>query len=82
MEYTYEILYHFTCPSCKGWWSYASEDSVMLMKSITGKGQGIYCMHCGHKSAPHIKEGFVLNNRQTQQPSPHSEKRDVKESIF
>ena len=28
IECTYEMIFHFNCPSCKGWWSHATDFSV------------------------------------------------------
>jgi hypothetical protein len=38
-----EILYHFSCEECKGWWSIAMENF------IGAKGREWYCPWCGVK---------------------------------
>ncbi len=35
-----EIIWHFSCYDCKGWWSIAATDGWEPQKSI-------YCPHCG-----------------------------------
>jgi hypothetical protein len=35
-----EILYHFVCEKCKGWWSIALTDAWKPSK--------LYCPHCGY----------------------------------
>ena len=37
-----EILYHFTCNSCKNWWSIAMEKTGWKPKKM-------WCPHCGCK---------------------------------
>lgn len=37
-EYYVETLHHFTCPSCKGWWSIAMEETNRV---------DWYCPWCG-----------------------------------
>ena len=37
-----EILYHFTCKSCKNWWSIAMEKPEWKPKEM-------WCPHCGYK---------------------------------
>jgi len=66
IEYTFEILYHFTCLQCKNWWSY----SVTLSNNkgvYNIDGRPIYCMHCGTEGKAMIKKGFdeLLNNQNT-----------------
>jgi transcription elongation factor Elf1 len=39
---TKEILWHFTCDSCRNWWSVSAIDS-------NWKPRKQYCSHCGHK---------------------------------
>lgn len=36
---TKEIIWHFTCKMCKGWWSIAASDNW--------KPKQLYCPHCG-----------------------------------
>ena len=52
IEYTYEMLYHFTCPSCKRWWSYAISWGHEI------EGIEVSCMHCGEKGILKLKSGF------------------------
>jgi|TARA_B110000438_G_scaffold122320_1_gene119442 hypothetical protein len=68
-DYTIELLYHFNCGSCQGWWSYATTpgqpivdqntrlivgDKITLSKEIE-----IHCPHCGHLKSAKIKDGFL-----------------------
>ena len=68
-DYTIELLYHFNCGSCQGWWSYATTpgqpivdqntrlivgDKITLSKEIE-----IHCPHCGHLKSTKIKDGFL-----------------------
>jgi hypothetical protein len=68
-DYTIELLYHFNCGSCQGWWSYATTpgqpivdqntrlivgDKITLSKEIE-----LYCPHCGHYKSSKIKDGFL-----------------------
>ena len=48
-EYTTEILYHYVCGKCKGWWSYASTDITRTEKNIKWQGTAgkMCCPHCG-----------------------------------
>jgi len=41
LRITSEIIWHFTCDSCKNWWSISSMDGW--------KPKKLYCPHCGHK---------------------------------
>ena len=57
-EYTVEILYHFTCGSCKNWWSYAltsimGEDDEWQTK---GPERSVFCPHCGDSADVEIKK--------------------------
>jgi hypothetical protein len=67
-DYTIELLYHFNCGSCEGWWSYATMpgqpivdqntrlivgDKITLSKEIE-----LHCPHCGHYKSAKIKDGF------------------------
>ena len=70
-DYTIEILYHFNCGECKGWWSYATTPGQPIIdqntKLIVGdkmflyEGIDVYCPHCGHCENTKIKEGFLDN---------------------
>ena len=66
---TIELLYHFNCGSCQGWWSYATTpgqpivdqntrlivgDKITLSKEIE-----IHCPHCGNLKSAKIKDGFL-----------------------
>ena len=47
MNYSKETIWHFTCYSCKGWWSIAASDN---WKPPPAKGNwtiNLYCPHCG-----------------------------------
>ncbi len=37
--FTREVIFHFTCEDCKGWWSIASH--------YKWKPKKLYCPHCG-----------------------------------
>lgn len=39
-KYFVETLHHFTCPSCKGWWSIAMEENSR---------NNWFCPHCGEE---------------------------------
>jgi len=70
-DYTIEILYHFNCGECKGWWSYATTPGQPIIdnntKLVVGdkmflwEGLDIYCPHCGHCESTVVKEGFLEN---------------------
>ena len=78
-DYTIEILYHFNCGECKGWWSYATTPGQPIIdhntKLIVGdkmflyEGIDIYCPHCGHCENTKIKEGFLENFSDEQKAS-------------
>jgi predicted metal-binding protein len=67
-DYTIELLYHFNCGECKGWWSYATTPGqpIIDQNSKCLKGDRLYlsdeiemnCPHCGHLSLIDIKDGF------------------------
>ena len=42
-KYTQETIYHFTCGSCKNWWSYASTEEIPDEHEM-------FCPHCRHKA--------------------------------
>ena len=42
MNYSKETIWHFTCESCKGWWSIAASDDYQ--PSIF---ENLYCPYCG-----------------------------------
>jgi hypothetical protein len=42
VSYSKETLWHFTCESCKGWWSIAASDDWTPSAS-----RKLYCPHCG-----------------------------------
>ena len=44
MASSIEILYHFSCNECKGWWSIAVENFM------GAKARQWYCPWCGEKS--------------------------------
>ncbi len=58
-QFAIEILYHFNCGSCKGWWSYAltpESPTQHLAWGMSGKFQ--HCPHCGAEAESEIKENF------------------------
>tara|TARA_B100001750_G_scaffold26415_1_gene17483 strand:+ start:489 stop:710 length:222 start_codon:yes stop_codon:yes gene_type:complete len=69
IEYTFELLYHFTCKQCKNWWSYSITPSSNKV-SFNIDDRPIHCMHCGTKGKAIIKKGFdsLLKN---QNPKKH-----------
>ena len=46
MKSSVEVLYHFTCDSCKNWWSIAMEKHGWNPKEM-------WCPHCGSKQKEH-----------------------------
>ena len=59
-EHNVEILYHFTCGRCKGWWSHAhtpdmNEEGDFETEPPT---KLMYCPHCGEDGKVKIKKGF------------------------
>ena len=67
IEYTIEILYHFTCSTCQHWWSYAMTPTNNKM-SLNIEDRIINCMHCGNKGEALIKKGFseLLDKKKNQ----------------
>ena len=73
-DYTIELLYHFNCGSCQGWWSYATtpgqpivdkSSNLMVGDKITLSEEiELHCPHCGHCKSAKIKDGFfdVITN--------------------
>jgi hypothetical protein len=60
IEYTHEILFHFTCPQCKRWWSYAADDSTWhSLVEKTLPQDPITCMHCGYTSCIAEKKDII-----------------------
>jgi len=58
-QFTIEILYHFNCGKCKGWWSYALTPEYKFQHlgwGMSGKFQ--HCPHCGAEAESEIKENF------------------------
>ena len=45
MHYSKEIIWHFTCYSCKGWWSIAASEDHKTLAPVAYKN--LYCPHCG-----------------------------------
>jgi len=46
IEFSKEVVYHFTCPSCKLWWSIALQDTDDKVVN-----REFYCPWCGDKHA-------------------------------
>ena len=44
MNYSKEILWHFTCKFCKGWWSMSATDGWEAPGLAV---KNLYCPHCG-----------------------------------
>jgi len=67
-DYTIELLYHFNCGSCQGWWSYATTpgqpivdqaSNIIVGDKITLSDEiELHCPHCGHYKSVKIKDGF------------------------
>jgi len=67
-DYTIELLYHFNCGSCKGWWSYATTPGQPIVDNTSNLIVGdritlsneieLHCPHCGHYKSTKIKDGF------------------------
>ena len=67
-DYTIELLYHFNCGSCQGWWSYATTpgqpivdqaSNIIVGDKITLSNEiELHCPHCGHYKSVKIKDGF------------------------
>lgn len=53
-KYTHELLHHFTCGQCSGWWTYAT--LAPFDKWPLPDGCRMYCPHCGHKDWVKPKE--------------------------
>ena len=68
-DYTIELLYHFNCGSCKGWWSYATTPGQPIVDQYSNLTVGdkitlseeieLHCPHCGHYKSSKIKDGFL-----------------------
>lgn len=52
-----EIIWHFTCDHCRGWWSIAVSDDW--------KPKKLFCTHCGHAWKNSDIEGISDNNENT-----------------
>ena len=54
-----EILYHFTCPSCKLWWSIAmgnfDNDLDHLYADLGINSRKFYCPWCGKQSEYNVE---------------------------
>ena len=63
-EYTIEIIYHFTCGYCKGWWSRALTPTVNKNKEfkIDSPNRLSFCPHCGEDGDVEIKDKFLNEN--------------------
>ena len=49
MSYSKEVIWHFSCYDCKGWWSIAATDGWEPRKNL-------YCPHCGrNQGLPTLK---------------------------
>ena len=61
-EYTIEMIYHFTCGYCMGWWSHALTPTVNKNKEfkIDSPNRVAFCPHCGEDSDVEIKDKFLL----------------------
>ena len=60
-QYTVEILYHFNCGLCQGWWSYPFtpnqlEDYNMHLPA----DERFWCPHCGHSQTLKVKDNFLI----------------------
>ena len=59
-EHTIEILYHFTCGRCKGWWSHSHTPTMNKKEEfhIDKPTKLMFCPHCGEDGDVKIKKGF------------------------
>tara|TARA_B110000977_G_scaffold48059_1_gene65303 strand:- start:36 stop:299 length:264 start_codon:yes stop_codon:yes gene_type:complete len=48
-----EIIHHFTCSDCKGWWSVATMEEWEPKK--------VYCTHCGKVSKEEVNRFEVID---------------------
>ena len=59
--WTSERIYHFTCGSCKNWWSYALQTEYFGWRTPKcpywncKNWTQFTCPHCGHKSKTETK---------------------------
>jgi len=67
IDYTIEILYHFTCSQCQHWWSYSTTPNNIEMNLDIDNRQ-IYCMHCGEEGKALKAKGFnkLLEKKENQ----------------
>ena len=56
MKYSREILWHFTCEECKGWWSFASSDDWHPLSASVSQ---FYCPHCGENQVRNDDIGYT-----------------------
>ena len=47
MNYTTEIIYHFTCDFCNNWWSYAASTELRYIEEKKWS-----CPHCKQENKP------------------------------
>ena len=60
-EHTIEILYHYTCGRCKGWWSHAHTPDMNKKNNefqVDGPSKLMFCPHFGEDGEVKIKKGF------------------------
>jgi primosomal protein N' len=43
IKYTQEVIFHFTCPNCSNWWSYANQDGYVPIE--------LSCPFCKHHAS-------------------------------
>ena len=67
MEYSKEIIYHFTCESCERWWSIALE-SDLKQKEVSWT-----CPWCSHVHDKEIDTNKLTTNKHQHADIQHEE---------
>ncbi len=67
MEYSKEIIYHFTCESCDRWWSIALE-SDLKQKEVSWT-----CPWCSHVHDKEIDTNKLTTNKHQHADIQHEE---------
>ena len=66
-----ELLWHYTCPHCKMWWSVATSGSPhAFAASHRDPPKCKYCCHCGKPYEPDSDTDFSTGFRQSEIDSP------------
>ena len=59
MQYSTEVLHHFTCDKCKMWWSISAIAEMIVNK------KGWWCPWCGHQHIP-LHENITIGQQHQQ----------------